>query len=167
MLSPPDDLLHAPEVTFLRSQIERTARESQLRLELVSSEYESRLEQCACDYEANIQLLRREQDTKLVLVKRECETKVETLKCQLESSRCQYETRMAMYRRECEEMVRWLERDKKDVKTGRIKAEVEGMVERKAELKKVQVERDECIAAAKNKDAELQALQYVILLLFI
>lgn len=70
MIAPSDELRHAlNEVSFLRAQLGRATRESQLRLELLSSEHA-----------VNNALLQREQDAKLLLVEQDCEEKLEALR---------------------------------------------------------------------------------------
>lgn len=149
------------EISFLRSQLDRTARESTLRLELVSSECESRIEQISRKHDAEVRMLRREHDTKLVLVRRECEGKVEGLQCELESLRCQYDAKLDIMKIECEEKVRKLETEMDVLAVARLKAQEE-CKEREVELTKVHAERDEEIVATKSKDADTQRLRYVV-----
>lgn len=163
MSARPDDLCRVPdptEITFLRSQLDRTARESALRLELVLSECDSRIEHLSRKHEIKIRMLRLEQETKLTLVKLENDGKIETLTSELESSRCHYDATESIMRMG-KENGESLEREKDVLVAARLRAQ-EACSERDVELSKVRDERDERIAAANSKDAVIQRLEYVL-----
>lgn len=154
------------EIAFLRSQLDRTARESALRLELVSSECESRIEQLSRQHDADIRMLHLEHDTKMVLVKREGEGKVEALQCALESLRCRYVANVDRMRIESDEKVQRLEAEKDALAVAQLEAQDE-CKRMDVELTKVHAERVEGITVIQSKDVELEELLYVLRTSFI
>lgn len=158
------DIFSAPDLTeiaFIRSRLDRTIRESSLRLELLTSECESRVEELTLKHETVVYMLHLEQNAKLALVKREYGGKIERLKCELESQRGQVDPKVDVRRIERKTRIQGSEKVDDAFAATRLEAQEECQMG-DFDLRELRKEMDRLMAVTNSKDAEIRRLRCVL-----